>query len=244
MTAVESRSRSSARISTLSCGPTSASWSACPLRRHTTSLPVRATEGLNPGVLLGRSFHRERQLPPSLLPITLKTTTARPPTTTTTPKTISAFRMRHSPCSIACSMSDVTQTCPIAELEASPESGDWQLNHGFTPNRMMSFGPPPDDRRHQRRTMRLDQARHPAAHRHHRPRGIVGRLPAGAGDVPSASRGSSEGWTHRVSTAPNRSTESPWRRPRSLTVSDSCDNLSMTVRRMQAPARITSARFG
>ena len=43
---------------------------------------------------------------------------------------------------------------------------------------------------------------------------------------------------------PNRSTSSPCRRPRSLTVSESRPSFSSTVRTMHAPARITSARFG
>src|SRR3954452_2206511 len=44
--------------------------------------------------------------------------------------------------------------------------------------------------------------------------------------------------------AENRSTRTPWRRPRSLTVSASRPSSSSTVRTMHAPARITSARFG
>ena len=43
---------------------------------------------------------------------------------------------------------------------------------------------------------------------------------------------------------PNRSTSRRCRRPRSLTVSDSRPSLSSTVRTTQAPARMTSARFG
>ena len=41
---------------------------------------------------------------------------------------------------------------------------------------------------------------------------------------------------------PNRSTSTPCRRPRSLTVSESRPSFSITVRTMQAPARMTSAR--
>src|SRR6478752_1008428 len=43
---------------------------------------------------------------------------------------------------------------------------------------------------------------------------------------------------------PNRSISTPWRSPRSLTVTESQPSLSMIVRTMQAPARITSARAG
>ena len=47
-----------------------------------------------------------------------------------------------------------------------------------------------------------------------------------------------------VQWSPNRSTSRPWRRPRSLTVSESRPSFVRTVRTMQAPARITSARLG
>src|SRR5262249_46946509 len=43
---------------------------------------------------------------------------------------------------------------------------------------------------------------------------------------------------------PKRSTSKPWRKPRSLTAREPFWSLSMTVRTMQAPARMTSARFG
>src|SRR5262249_2305946 len=43
---------------------------------------------------------------------------------------------------------------------------------------------------------------------------------------------------------PKRSTSKPWCKPRSLTARESFWSLSMTVRTMQAPARMTSARFG
>jgi len=45
-------------------------------------------------------------------------------------------------------------------------------------------------------------------------------------------------------TRPKRSRSSPWRRPRSLTVSESRASFSSTVLTTHAPARMTSARFG
>ena len=49
---------------------------------------------------------------------------------------------------------------------------------------------------------------------------------------------------HRRADGPKRSTSRPCRRPRSLTVTVCCPSISMTVRTMHAPARITSARLG
>src|SRR5204862_6750157 len=43
---------------------------------------------------------------------------------------------------------------------------------------------------------------------------------------------------------PNRSTSTPCRSPRSLTIRRSSPSLSITVRTTHAPARMTSARFG
>ena len=59
-----------------------------------------------------------------------------------------------------------------------------------------------------------------------------------AGSVATYSSGADQ------SDAPNRSASTPWRSPRSLTVSESAPSLSITVRTMQTPARITSARLG
>src|SRR5262249_6072268 len=50
---------------------------------------------------------------------------------------------------------------------------------------------------------------------------------------------------HRVSRVyPNRSSTSSCRRPGSLTIAESRPSLAITVRTMQAPARMTSARLG
>jgi hypothetical protein len=51
-------------------------------------------------------------------------------------------------------------------------------------------------------------------------------------------------WPSADQGRPKRSMSTPCRRPRSLTVSESRPSRSSTVRTMQAPARITSARAG
>ena len=77
-----------------------------------------------------------------------------------------------------------------------------------------------------------------------RPYPLVGGQPGPRRPGPGPGRRRNRGAGSGLSPQPNRSTSRPWRRPRSLTVRGPCPSLSITVRTMQAPARITSARFG